>query len=936
MKKLFLLLFLITSTVYSQSEIIQKGNLFYLSNKLVVKLKREYNHLKNQLPETINKSQKRIEVKESSRIFQENVSSLQKGEQNLENLYVLEILGDPISAAKKISAMREIEWAEPKYVHRIVSNEPNDPIYIQNRQKNLERIFAKQAWEITKGDSSVIIAIIDTGVDWNHPDLKANIAKDGSDQMIGYDFGGKDGTPDDDPSEDKAPQNFPNAYHGTHVAGIASAVTNNGIGIASIGYNCRILPVKASRGDRRDGNGDPYIYYGFEGIKYAADNGAKVVNCSWGGYGYSRFEQEIIDYAISKGTLVVAAAGNKNTNELFYPASYKGVLSVGWLNTINDLKNSAGNYGTEVDVMSPGTSIFSTWPSYTDSLYKTSNGSSMSSPLTAGLAGLVFSKYKNYTPLQAAERIRVSGDDVYYANPENLKNLLGKGRINALNALKDTNLISVRATDFNFIEQGNGNGLFESGESITVQSTIKNFLGKINGLMVNIKTDDIFISVKEITNNISTLDTLQALVNAFSFKIDISENAPYNHVINILLEYSTTNYNDYQWLTFKINPTYDTHNINNVAMTVTSKGAIGFNDFPNNIEGVGFKYKGGENMLYEGAFMYGVSKERLMDAARKETAQSTDFVTTRPIMMSAPGTIADQEGHTDFNDSGAGTAGLGITTHMYSYQFKNPPNDNYIILKTELHNTSAQDIFGLYAGYYFDWDLPGEDFTDDITKYDITNNFAYVYDENGSPEDIYIGAALISHNSYGYYALNQTDTEGVVLPNNNGFTDEEKWISISSGIRNTLAGPSDIAFVVSGGPFDIPAGGKFDIAFSLAAGETMNELTNAIQQSRNKYSIITDVKEKPETLPIEFVLYQNYPNPFNPTTIISYQISEISKVQLKVFDLLGREVAMLVNEFQQPGIYNVKFNAGSFPSGVYFYRISAGNFSDVKKLLLVR
>jgi hypothetical protein len=218
----------------------------------------------------------------------------------------------------------------------------------------------------------LLLVYVDTGVDFTHPDLAGNIFTNNitdtefPGDTHGWDFGGESGTADNDPHEDISI--YSNGYHGTHVAGIASAVTNNSEGIASVGYNCSILPVKVSRNNNRSDNGLPYVVYGFEGIKYAADKGAKVINCSWGGYSYSNYEQEIINYAISKGALLLPLPGNDNTNELHYPSSYSGVLSVGWQNSGNDLRpvyivgneTSGGNYGTAVDVMAPGTSVLST------------------------------------------------------------------------------------------------------------------------------------------------------------------------------------------------------------------------------------------------------------------------------------------------------------------------------------------------------------------------------------------------------------------------------------------------------------------------------------------------------------------------------------------------------------------------------------------------
>lgn len=937
------LLIVIPIVVLSQESIIQKDDFIYLSNTVIIKIK-DGSLRTFELEQKINAAFKRKVVQEIKPIFNEFTNSLKKGEESLSRILELKIGSgtDPFLVAKKISRLKEIEWAEPKFIRK-VTYEPNDSMYLINQQQNLFRILASKAWDITKGDSSVIIGIVDTGVDWNHPDISANIYRDNDGNIVGYDFGGLNGTPDNDPSEDKAPFGVSVGYHGTHVAGIAAAVTNNKIGIASIGFNCSIMPVKVSRNDKRDPQqGEPYVYYGPEGIQYAADHGAKVINCSWGGYGYSQFEQETINYAISKGALVVAAAGNENKKEPFYPASYNGVLSVGWLDS-DDKKaiygNSAGsNYGYTLDVFAPGTSIISTWPLISGEKYKSISGSSMASPHVAGLAALVFSRFPNYTPLQVAERIRMTSDDIYSKNPDSLYYLLGRGKINAYKAVKDTNLVSVRAINFKFIDKPNENGLLEKGEQIYVNITFQNYLDPAQNINVELICNDPAIQIINSNFTITHLNTLETFTNNNNeFTFLINDNAPFNHTVNFMLKFTGNNYSDFQWFSVRINPTYDTHNSNKITMTITSKGTLGFNDYPDNTEGDGFKFDNGDNLLFEGAFMYGVSESKVMDAARENEKQSDDFNIIQQIKISDSN--GNQIGTTVFDDSNFGVGRLGIETHLTSYSFIEPPNDKYIILLTELKNTTTQDINGLYAGYFFDWDMPAENPIIDTTAYDEVNNFGYAFCIDQTAVSTYVGAALISSNNYGFYPIdNSASTGDIQLFDSNGFTKKEKWISLSSGVVKTGAGPSDVSFTISGGPFNIPAGQSIPIAFVVAAGENLNDLRNSIQASREKYqSLITNIAEQ-EVLLKEFKLYQNYPNPFNPTTVISYQLPERNFVTLKVYDILGREITTLVNEYKDAGSYKVEFSVDKYnlSSGVYFYILKAGKNFLVKKMMLTK
>jgi serine protease len=960
LKKIFLLCFVFVSFAFSQNQILKKGNTYYLSNTVVVKIKSGAFENGEALKESLNKSLKKCGIQKSKQIFGTNVIALNKGEESLSKIYTLTIdnQSDPIEAAHKISKLSQVEWAEPKYVRTIDDNPVNDSLYIY--QNGLGRISAPAAWDISKGDSSVVIGIVDTGVDFTHPDLAGNIFTnnitdaDYPNDIHGWDFGGVSGTADNDPHEDQSI--YSNGYHGTHVAGIASAVSNNSIGIASVGYNCSILPVKVSQNNNRADNGLPYVVYGFEGIKYAADKGAKVINCSWGGYSYSNYEQEIINYAISKGTLVVAAAGNDNTNELHYPSSYNGVLSVGWQNSGNDLRyvyigsngeTSGGNYGTMVDVMAPGTSVLSTWPEGVgvNPPYKYASGSSMSTPHVAGLAGLVFSVYKNYTPLQVAERIRATCDyDVTYAanSADSVKYMLGRGRINAERALSETNPVSIRATDVKFIEIGNGNGLFESGESAQIQITFTNYLTSVPNIKISLQSSDSSVEITDsifTTGSLGELDTTNSTKN---FKFTIVPDGPYNHTVNFLLRFTADNYSDFQWVSVKINPTYDIHNNNDIQLTVTSKGNLGFNDYADNTEGVGLIYKDQANVLFEGSFMYGTGKDNLMDAARILTTQSNDFTTLIPVKVNLNSSTLEQIGSTVFNDDGAGSSKLGIKTTMLTYSFVETDNLNYIILRMQLENTTSNDIKNIYTGYYFDLDIQGDsgdDYSDDMVNYDYTDNFGYAYDQDGSPQQTFVAAALISDANYGFYAINQDSSTAIVSPNSsNGFLDSEKWYSISNGIKKTQAGPADIAYVISGGPYNINAGQTLDIVFTLACGSDIDEVRTAVQQSKIKWQNgLTEIEENAE-LPGEYVLFQNYPNPFNPETVISYTLPKSGFVSLKVYDILGREVATLVNEYQQPGNHYSSFSTLHYTlsSGVYFYRISSGDFHQTKKMLILK
>ncbi|OCA84214.1 peptidase S8 [Bacillus sp. FJAT-27225] len=259
----------------------------------------------------------------------------------------------------------DIEFAEPKYF--LMQNDipiPNDVFYREQYQWNLPVIGAEKGWSISRGSEDVTIALIDTGVDLDHPDLKNRLVR-------GYNVLSDNNDPDDDNG------------HGTHVAGIIASETNNGEGVAGITWYNKIMPIKAMG---KEGYGTTFDIA--KGIYWAVDHGAQVINMSLGNYQPSRVLKEAIDYAYRKDVVLVAAAGNDNSRQPTYPASYPQVLAVSAVDH-EGVRAEFSNYGTYVDIAAPGVYIPST---YFLNRYAALSGTSMAAPHVAGLAGLIRSE----------------------------------------------------------------------------------------------------------------------------------------------------------------------------------------------------------------------------------------------------------------------------------------------------------------------------------------------------------------------------------------------------------------------------------------------------------------------------------------------------------------------------------------------------------------
>jgi thermitase len=279
-----------------------------------------------------------------------------------------------------LSASPLVEYVETDTVATALLT-PDDPDWTE--QWGLSKVDAVRAWDTTTGAGEIRIAILDSGVDLSHPDISSKI-------VANRNFTSS-GTVDD-------------LYgHGTHCAGIAAAITDNGVGVAGLGYNCNIMNVKVL-GD----SGSGYYSWIANGIIWAADNGANVISMSIGGTTPSTTLKNAVDYAWSKGVVVVAAAGNNATNAAFYPAFYANCIAVAATDP-SDIKASFSNYGSWVDVAAPGVDIFST---LNQGQYGYKSGTSMSAPLVAGLAGLLWSTEFGTSNTSVRERIEGTAEAI--------------------------------------------------------------------------------------------------------------------------------------------------------------------------------------------------------------------------------------------------------------------------------------------------------------------------------------------------------------------------------------------------------------------------------------------------------------------------------------------------------------------------------------------
>jgi len=369
----------------------------------------------------------------------------------------------------------DVSYVEPNYIVKLQAT-PSDTYY-SSQNTYLSKVKVAEGWDQTTGNSSTRIAVIDTGVDPDHEDLISKIYTNSGDPVDGldndnngyiddnkgFDFCGTQNLEYDpyygwyyncsndnyNPGTGKWTNDADSATddqgHGTSVAGIAAASSNNSKGVAGMDWSAKIIPLKSLS---QDGFGS--ISGLAEAIDYSETIGASIVNMSWGMYGYSQTIKDAIDNAYNGGLVLAAAAGNDDYNEILFPASLSNVLAVGAANSSDQRITSAvygwgSNYGPELDVMAPGIYLYSTH--YTGGYTSGFGGTSGATPHVAGLAGLIKAKFPALTNSQIYDHIRRSADDL---GSSGFDNYYGHGRINAERALSLSLLMDPRTNLSNY------------------------------------------------------------------------------------------------------------------------------------------------------------------------------------------------------------------------------------------------------------------------------------------------------------------------------------------------------------------------------------------------------------------------------------------------------------------------------------------------------
>jgi len=992
----------------------------------------------------------------------------------VERLYIFR-LNDGVDAAdvyRNFAACSDVE-ASDLYVIPVPCYTPNDPSIGQ--QWALPKVRAFQAWDVVRGDSTrrAVISINDTGVYWNHPDLAANIwvnpgedinhngifdAADNNgidddnnsyvDDVVGWDLGQNDNNP-----------NEISPTHGTHVAGCAAEVADNGIGGAGLGYSARIQCVKIT-------NAAGQLTMGYQGMIYAADNGAHIINLSWGSPSYTSYGQSVCNYTFNAGVLNVGAAGNDDYwtppyNN--YPSAYSGVTAVAATDP-SDRKTSFSNYNYWVDLSAPGSAIYSTWAT---SSYSTESGTSMSSPIVAGLAALLKAQNPSWGPIEIEERMMATAVNIDSLNPS-YAGRLGAGRIDAYAALaagRYPYIVLVNHTES--LTSDDGDGVVNPGESIAITITLLNYWADGHDVTAKLR-GPAGITIHDSLSHFGTFpgDTTQITNDQDRFGLTFDQTIiPGQYDLTLVVTSSDPYYTE---IVFPVRVTLE-----KAGFPLSIPDAIESSPLIFDINGDGVNeliFGANDQKLYviepNGGNLSGWPVEVADDISGGAAVGDIDGDGAFEIVAAARnGDIHAWEAN------GSPLTGFPVTTggSIYAVPVLGDldANGDLEIIATNFTNKQIH-ILNHDGTAFRNWPYTGVqgfygavalgDFNDDDSLEIVVGDFdnkVHMFNINkvelsGWPVTVngrVWGAPVIGNVEYSdenpEIAV-ATFAGSVYLLNHDGSVVSGWPVSAGTNLRNTptladIGGDGHPEVLIGGGnsnlyvfnsngtsaagfpvtvvaPFrnspvvgDISGDGHPDIIAAVGSSTTLiygfnrqgqllrnfpmptgtvgivvstpaiwdfdrdgdMEIVVAVQstganldvidykvpislvdiewpfygndvyRSGNYLPFITDVADDGGHLPQRFALNQNYPNPFNSRTVISFNLAEPEVVGLEIYDPLGRLVRAYRNEFREAGLHSVAWDGRdadgrTVSSGIYFYRLKAGDKSECRRMMLLK
>jgi hypothetical protein len=887
-----------------------------------------------------------------------------------------------IHLISKMDGVREID--DDPFIKMIEATKSEvDPPRVATVEWNIIKVDAPCAWALGFTGQGVIVGNLDTGVNYNHVDLRDHfwrndaeffgtfgVDDDGNgyiDDIRGYDFINNDGDPIDDHG------------HGTHTAGTVAGDGTAGdtVGVAT---DAVIIGIKVLNSG---GSGTWSAI--FNGVQYGIDNGAHILTLSLGG-GCNTVDanaRNAFDNALLVGVVSSIAAGNCGPPgpSISTPGSVpppwrhpdqvaagglSGSITVGGTNSSDGMYFGSGrgpvtwetvspwfdypmsNGGLiDPDVTAPGQSVRSITHNNNAGYTGFWDGTSMATPHVAGLAALMLSKNPSLTPAEIDSIIETTSVDLGAVGKDNS---FGAGRIDccaAINAVPTLTTPWINRLGHMVDDSGgNNNGIWEGGETVNLIITLNNIGANSTNVQAELSAGgDPLVTLVDSSatfGDIAQGDTSDNTSNPYIVTLDPSACPGYVVYFSLHITADPGFSRDvfFNIATGIVPAASADHDVWNGIYTITENGALGFEDV--NVGGQGFRYPGaGGNWLYYGGFAVGNSSSYVADRWYSTGGGGeTDLEVILCEALSFGQTVySDQDGLVSYSDSGHATP-QGIKVTQDSWAWSDPIIDDFVIMRFNIQNEGASPVNGLYAGTFMDYDIPDTDAQNNEAGTVLADRLAYM-NHASNPGLPYCGVCLLDPNTAAN--LSVIDHDIYVYPAGEP-TDQTKNDFLNGALSSPTSNrPYDWSIVVSAGPFDLNPGQNESAVFAIVGGNDLTELQTHCQRADSIYDATVGIEEseKEKATGTKYALYQNIPNPFTQRTAISYQLRASSHTTLKIYDLSGRIVRTLINEEMEAGRYAIQWDGmddrkKKVSSGIYFYRLEAQDFRATEKLVLLR
>jgi len=936
-------------------------------------------------------------------------SPVQAKKIGLDRIYTvyIEKVSDVRKWCTELSRDPAIEWAEPVYLLPMHSI-PNDQKY--SVQFHLPQIGMPEAWNVVKGDSNVVIAIIDTGVDYKHKDLIDHIwvnpgeDRDGDgkitsadinrvdnddngfkDDFYGWDWvTGVSGTGADDAAtgedgedEDNNPIDFDG--HGSHCSGLAAATTDNGIGVASISWGCEIMCLRIGY-HTNGGDGLGFSTWMSEAFIYAADNGAKVANLS---FGTSQAVLEGARYAFENDVAITTSAGNEETIIADALGTVPWALAVTAVDT-SDTKTWYSNYGLYADVAAPGGDGYvggGLWSTIPNDAYAQYSGTSMASPVVAGLLGLVRSQHPEFSAAEAYYQVVETADNIDNVNPE-YPGLLG-GRINAYRAVTETvhPLPKISLDRVELSEAvGNNNDIVDPGEQINVVAHIKNDWAPASNVTLKLMTSDAdnWVTINTAEASIGNLDGIENLDEDVSnlespFTLTLATEMPAMN-IDMLLVVENADFSDTLEFRIPVQPMVlfvDDHigggdgtdaqirsyyedvfdqlgivcsywlNDESPSATLLNKYPIvfwacewAFPSLDSDDRGVVTDYltNGGHLFLSGQDIGWDLADagSDLNEYYESSGASATWFETYLSVGYNSdaggksPASLSDGSGFFDLP-----TFAFKLPDRADADQYPDeisPLGNAYKLLNYSNGSTGAVGSDDPYSTVYFAFGgleaITNEEVRKDATEQIITH-FSTI--------DIDITEIQTTESTGPFPITVETNSAKT-------FTNTELWYRVDEDVWTKLD------MTATNGKYlaELPeSSGRHSVeyfAFFKANDGTYN--SRAVTRFMSGY--VNGISTNNDgNIPDKFALMPAYPNPFNASVTIPYSVINAGDVTLQIYDILGHRVFEHIENHGAAGYYTSIWNGKTqqgqtLTSGLYFIQIRQGDNLETSKIMFLK